>query len=200
MKTEFAGCIEYDDWLDQFEEIVQACDTPIIDLGCGGGNDTKYLTERGKRVLACDISAEKIDELRKAIPQAEALCLDMREKLPFADNSTKIVIADLSLHFFDREMTFAILEEIKRVLTLDGVLFFRVNSMPDYHTDRPGEVELEPHFYRTERGCFRRFFDRSDIETFFYGWKFLHLKAETMNRYRNPKYLWTGAVRVNKQE
>ena len=191
-------CIEYDDWLDRFWDLIEVCDTPIIDLGCGGGNDTKYLTERGKKVIACDHDLEKIEELRVSIPEAETLCMDMRECLPFENDSVQIVIADLSLHFFDSETTFKILEEITRILMKEGVLLFRVNAIPDYHTDRPGETELEPHFYRTVRGSFRRFFGRPDIDLFFKGWELLYLEEETMYRYRNPKYLWTGAVRVNK--
>lgn len=194
MKTGNGSCIEYDDWLDRFSELIARCETPIVDLGCGGGNDTKYLTERGKKVIACDHAADKIEELRKVIPEAEAICLDMRDRLPFADGSIQVVIADLSLHFFDSDTTFKILEDIKRILRPDGVILFRLNAIPDYHTDRPDEKKLEHHFYQTSRGSFRRFFDRADIDYFFAGWKLLYLEEETMYRYRNPKYLWTGAV------
>ena len=35
--------IKYDDWLELFDREIQNCQTPIIDLGCGCGNDTLYL-------------------------------------------------------------------------------------------------------------------------------------------------------------
>lgn len=41
--------IKYDDWLELFDKAIENCKTPIIDLGCGSGNDTLYLIERGKR-------------------------------------------------------------------------------------------------------------------------------------------------------
>ena len=198
MKAWDESCIKYDDWLDRFSELISACDTPVIDLGCGSGNDTKYLIERGKSVIACDHASDKVTRLRKAIPKAEVICMDMREEFPFHSSSAQIVIADLSLHFFDEATTFRILEEIKRVLKSDGVLLFRLNAIPDYHIDRAGEIELEPHFYQTERGSFRRFFDREDIRRFFKEWKLLYLEEETMYRYNNPKYLWTGAVRADR--
>lgn len=197
MQTWNESCIEYDDWLDRFSEWISVCNTPVIDLGCGSGNDTKYLIERGIKVIACDHDVDKIEKIRKRIPEAMVLCMDMREEFPFPDNSTQIVIADLSLHFFDEATTFRILEEIKRVLIPEGFLFFRVNAIPDYHKNQPGETELESHFYRKERGSYRRFFDRQDIEYFFKGWKMKYLKEETMYRYKNPKYLWTGAVQPN---
>lgn len=42
--------IKYDDWLEKFEEIIDACKTPILDLGCGSGNDTLYLINKGKKL------------------------------------------------------------------------------------------------------------------------------------------------------
>ena len=29
-----------DNWLDRFDSIINKCTTPILDLGCGSGNDT----------------------------------------------------------------------------------------------------------------------------------------------------------------
>lgn len=43
--------IKYDDWLDLFERALSECKMPIIDLGCGSGNDTLYLIEKGKKKL-----------------------------------------------------------------------------------------------------------------------------------------------------
>lgn len=40
--------IKYDNWLDLFDRAIMHCKTPIIDLGCGSGNDTLYLIEKGK--------------------------------------------------------------------------------------------------------------------------------------------------------
>ena len=44
--------IETDDWLIDFNQIISSCDTPILDLGCGSGNDTLYLIQKGKRVIS----------------------------------------------------------------------------------------------------------------------------------------------------
>ena len=45
--------IKLDDWLDKFETIIDSCSTPILDLGCGSGNDTLYLINKNK----CNIDA-----------------------------------------------------------------------------------------------------------------------------------------------
>ena len=35
--------IKVDDWLEKFDDIIMGTQKPILDLGCGGGNDTLYL-------------------------------------------------------------------------------------------------------------------------------------------------------------
>ena len=32
-----------DDWLEKFEAVIKGCTTPVLDLGCGSGNNTLYL-------------------------------------------------------------------------------------------------------------------------------------------------------------
>ena len=41
--------IKLDNWLDKFETIIDSCSTPILDLGCGSGNDTLYLINKNKQ-------------------------------------------------------------------------------------------------------------------------------------------------------
>ena len=41
--------LKYDDWLEQFKEIINNINDEIIDLGCGvTGNNTLYLLENKK--------------------------------------------------------------------------------------------------------------------------------------------------------
>ena len=61
--------IKYDDWLDVFERAIKNCETPIIDLGCGSGNDTLYLIERGKKVIPCDYSKNEYIIFKRIFPK-----------------------------------------------------------------------------------------------------------------------------------
>ena len=191
--------IQYDDWLRQFDEVIQRCTTPIIDLGCGSGNDTKYLIERGKQVVACDYSENAIKNIRKNFPEVtDAKCFDMTEGLPFPDRFTSLLIADLSLHYFSEHTTYAILEEIRRVLKTDGFLLLRVNSVRDTNHGAGQGTEIEHHYFALPDGQYKRFFDREDIDKFFRGWELLQLTESQMTRYELPKMLWTGLFRVKK--
>lgn len=102
----------------------------VLDLGCGGGGNTRWLLSQGREVVACDLSRNAVDAVARDCG-VEALCLDMREGLPFPDGRFGLVAADLSLHYFTEKETFFILGEIARVLSPGGALLFRVNSTAD---------------------------------------------------------------------
>lgn len=189
---------KYDKWLELFKDKIDNCMTPIIDLGCGSGTDSLYLLKKGKKVIPCDYCESAIKSIKKNLPQIERIeCFDMRDGLPFEDNFTDIVIADLSLHYFSEETTFEILKEIKRVLKPNGILLFRVNSTKDSNFMPNDMIEIETNFYETSVG-YKRFFNEEDINKFFSNWDKVYTNEETKERYGHKKVLWRGCYRVNK--
>lgn len=191
--------IVYDDWLDLFLKDIESCELPIIDLGCGSGNDTKYLIEHGKKVVACDYSDRAIENVRKNFPELiDAKCFDMTDGLPFEDGFAGIVIADLSLHYFSESVTRNVLNEIKRTLCNEGILIFRVNSVNDVNHGAGQGTEIEHHYFvNEENGRYKRFFDRADIDKFFGNWNIEYAEEEKMDRYKLLKILWRCKVSKN---
>ena len=188
--------IKIDDWLDDFSDIIKKCSTPVLDLGCGTGNDTLYLTQRNKRVIACDMSVTAIDAIRNNIPEVyDTRCFDMLRGLPFADGSFELVIADLCLHYFREADTFQLINDIKRVLTKDGHLIFRVNSINDVNHGAGKGTEVEPHLFETSDGRLKRFFDDDDINHFFGDFHIEYIKEEIMTRYELEKRLYRGCLK-----
>lgn len=188
--------VQYDLWLQEFEDVIRACSTPIVDLGCGSGSDTKYLLERGKRVIACDYSHRAIENIQKNFPEVSAaLCFDMTEGLPFADGFTDLLIADLSLHYFTEKVTGYVLEEIRRILTPEGAMLLRVNSVRDVNFGFGKGTEVERNYFRTKDGRYKRFFDREDIYRIFGGWNICTLSEGNTGRFGRPKELWTAMCR-----
>ena len=191
--------IQTDDWLDDFDSIIQACSTPVLDLGCGFGNDTLTLMQKGKQVIACDQSENALSNLRRNLPDVyETKRVNMLEGLPFADDTFEIVIADLCLHYFNKADTLRILDGIQRVLMSGGHLFVRVNSINDVNYGAGQGEEIEHHLYLNEDGCLKRFFDEADIHELFSTFEIEYLREERMTRYAADKYLFRVAVRKNK--
>lgn len=192
----------YDTWLDDYEQLLnQYKNTLVLDLGCGIGADTLYLIERGFKVLSCDFSKSALESIKKYIPQSETTYLNMLENFPFNNESFSIIIADLSLHYFNNEKTIHIMKEIKRILKNNGILLARVASVNDFNFGAGVGVELEKNFY-FEGDYTKRFFDESDIQKYFSIIGGFDAHETSMMRdeeeYSKPKVLYQ--IKVTKEE
>ena len=185
-KTYSMGKITYDNWLDKYKDVLDKCKTKVLDLGCGVGNDTLYLTERGFKVIACDYSDVALKHLKEQLKSVETKWLDISTSLPFKDTTFDLVIADLSLHYFDGKTTIAIMKEIKRILKPNGHLLARVNSIADKNFGAGNGQKIEDNYYFVE-GYNKRFFSIEDAKKFFSYIGKTKIKEADMLRYREPK-------------
>lgn len=178
--------IVYDNWLDNYKNVLDKCKTTVLDLGCGTGNDTLYLTERGFQVIACDYSEVALDKIKNTFDNVETKLIDIAETLPFDDNSFDLIIADLSLHYFDENTTKKIMRELKRILSPNGNLLARVNGVEDINHGAGQGKKLEENFYFVE-GYNKRFFDIIDAKRFFSIIGKTYIREAEMLRYSKPK-------------
>lgn len=186
-----------DGWLADYDGIIENCFTPVIDLGCGSGNNTLHFLNKGKMVIACDQSEVAINLIRKNFQDVMgAECFNMLDGLPFEDDAYEIVCADLCLHYFSEEDTRAILAEIKRILTPGGYLFVRVNSVKDVNHGAGQGEEVEHHLYMTEDGRYKRFFDYDDIKRIFSDFKIQFCEEQKMGRYTLEKIVYSIVLRA----
>ncbi len=180
-------------WLAKMRTFPSGCD--LLELGCGPGRDTKFLTERGFRVVAVDISQDALAACAREVPTAHLLQHDLAQPLPFADRRFCVVLASLSLHYFPWFTTLGILAEVRRCLTLGGLLVSRFNSTNDVNYGARGFRELEPNFYDVA-GRNKRFFDVQAVNTLFSsGWRLESAQEQMIARYRVPKVVWEVVAR-----
>jgi SAM-dependent methyltransferase len=188
-------CDTGDPWLVRWEAILEhaRCGT-LLELGCGGGRDSRYLTGLGFRVIAGDCSPEALELCRTSAPLADVRQIDLREQLPFTDEAFPVVVASLCLHFFPWSLTMNIMDEIRRCLKPGGFLLLRVNSIRDMHHDAAGLQVVEPNLFLVN-GLLKRFFDREAMERLIgTRWKVHSLDELTVDRYNAPKVLWEAVL------
>lgn len=185
----------YDLWLDKYANILEKSkEQCIVDLGCGAGGDSLYLTERGYKVIACDYSEEALNIVNKFLPEVKTIQVDIMRTLPYEDESIQVIIADLSLHYFDNETTKSIIKEIKRVLKPNGYIIGRVNSVNDINYGAGNGKEIEERFYLTKDG-YKRFFNEEDIYNYFAEFIIEVCREESIMKYSLKKKAFEFLVR-----
>ena len=93
----------------------------VLEVACGTGYTTTYLTNIGLSVIATDLTpammkrAREIPETRGAqFVEANAL------SLPFPDGAFKLVVSTRFMHLFPKEMQLRVLRELSRVTSPGG--------------------------------------------------------------------------------
>ena len=169
----------YDMWLDKYIDYIVSAKKTIIDLGCGIGNDTLFIKSCGKEVLSIDYSDEALKIINQNVEGANTLKMNFEDEWLLKKESADLIIANLSLHYFNTETTLKIINSIRDTLVDGGILIVRVNSINDTNYGSSSLDEIEPHYYEA-MNIKKRFFDREDIDFFFSGFKILNCKEENV--------------------
>jgi SAM-dependent methyltransferase len=132
----------------RFNEVVQifkdnGC-SEILDLGCGSGRHLVHLSREGFKTTGLDISPTGLRLTREWMAEegikAGLVLGDMREPLPFRDDSFKGVLSTQVIHHDLIAGVRRAIQEIGRVLVSGGVAFVTVSGRKD---DLDSE-EIEP--------------------------------------------------------
>ena len=134
----------------------------VYDLGCGIGRHTVYLARQGFVVDASDVSVQGLKETRRWLDdeklEARLLYADLAT-LPYDDGAFDAVVAFNVIYHAYRDGVEASLDEIRRVLAPNGLLFVTFNSISseDYGKGRRvddntyvkvgGVEDGIPHYY-----------------------------------------------------
>jgi SAM-dependent methyltransferase len=172
----------------------------ILELGCGSGRDTHYLTSLGFKVIAGDYSPAAVKTCRSHVPTADVRLIDIRKPLPFDDGTFPVIVASLCLHYFPWPETIAIMAEMRRCLAPNGFLLARVNSTGDIHYGASGHREIEPGLYDAN-GELKRFFDKEAVERLTgTKWHVWNREERTVHRYDSPKVVWELLLEKNRRD
>jgi len=127
----------------------------ILEVGCGSGPLTEWLTDHGASVVACDVSSAMLDIARSRVGgRAELHHHDLTAPLSFVDDaSVDLVVASLVFHYL-RDWD-APLRELHRVLCRSGAVVMSIHHPAwDWRNHCPedyfallqvSEVWVEPH-------------------------------------------------------
>ncbi len=160
----------------------------ILDLGCGTGRNSNYLSEEGNKVIGIEISKTAIS-LAKTRAKELGLEVDYRtgdigKKYEIEDNFIDIVLDVTSSNSLNEAGREIYLNEVNRILKSNGYFFVRAlckdgnKNVKNLLKQNPGE-EYDTYVIR-EIGLTERVFSRDDfIKMYGKYFKILHLEKKT---------------------
>ena len=186
-KTDYLNDI----WMEKYKDIINQNELgKALDLGCGLGQDSVYLKEKGYDVIACDISTYALDQIKEKYPEIKTQHLDVSNKLPFEGNSISLINANLSLHYFTMDKTKEIFEEIRRILKPGGLFIGRMNSDKNNYVNENTQIIEENLYYEPKTNKYRRLFNQEQFDLLTPNWNIIILNEDETIRAGYKKYTW----------
>ncbi|MBI4225286.1 MAG: class I SAM-dependent methyltransferase [Candidatus Sungbacteria bacterium] len=128
-----------DDWwvegTDRFVSFLKSGDL-VLDVGCGPGTKSKYLTGKGLRVFGIDLADKFIEIARQKVPEAEFAVLDMQDAGKLEKDFDGI-FAQASLLHIAKKDAMEVLRKLVAKLKPGGYLYVAVKEK------RPGGADEE---------------------------------------------------------
>lgn len=180
-------------WLRKYQ--TQLCGKTVLEIGCGEGDDTKYLAKNSGSVIAIDRDINRLKEFNSTFANVVIQQVDITNGIFFSENQFSAVVASLSLHYFSRVQTEKIIDGIQYCLARNGTLIVRVNSTKDSNYGAVGYPQIESDIFNVD-GQLKRFFTKDNVLDYFSkNWQVDHLEEKTIDRYQKPKVVWEFIAR-----
>jgi len=133
--------------IDRFLSMAPTPNSSILDIGCGNGKDTDYLSQKGATPLGIDISPGMLKEARKRIPLGILCQMDMRN-LGFYNGTFDGAWANGCIYHVPKSDLPEVLKEVWRVLKPSGVFSFNAKAGHGERLEkRPRSFQGGPRFY-----------------------------------------------------
>jgi SAM-dependent methyltransferase len=122
-----------DDWwvegTDRFVSLLKP-GSFVLDVGCGSGVKSAYLTGKGLRVLGIDFSDKLIDIAKRETPGAEFRVMDMHDASALAEEFDGIFAQATFLHIPKKELA-GVIEGLVQKLVSGGMFYAAVKGLRD---------------------------------------------------------------------
>lgn len=183
--------LDIDMWIDDYKEYFED-EGKCLELGCGIGQYSKRLMEYGYNVISTDISDIALNEVKKFNKNVEKV--DMSEPLKYEDNSFDLVFSSLAIHYFSKEKTFELINEIHRILKKDGLFIGSVNGLEGYDAIKDTALKIEENFY-FNKNKYIHLFDEEELKKYFIDFKILKIEKREVERFGHKKNYWIFIIK-----
>ncbi len=135
----------------------------VLDVGCGGGIKTKYISEKGHCVLGIDFSEKMIEIARRENPEVEFAVIDMYD-MDKIEETFDGIFAQAALLHIPKTRALEVLTKMKDKLNEDGLLYLAVKGIREDGTEED-IVRQNDYGYEYER--FFSYFKLEELKAYF---------------------------------
>ncbi|MFZ3020015.1 MAG: class I SAM-dependent methyltransferase [Minisyncoccia bacterium] len=137
-------------------------DATILDIGCGAGQKTRYISKKGYKVIGADFSEKMIEIAQKQAPEINFEVLDIYEIDKFHKTFDAIFAQAVLLHI-PKARVEEVLLKIKSRLNQNGLLYIAVKAVRDDGIEEHTKQEND-YGYKYER--FFSYYTMSELEKY----------------------------------
>ncbi len=133
----------------------------VLNIGCGVGQETQLLSERGFRVTAIDLSSKMVEHTRKKCPSAYVI---QGEFLKFNFHKRfDAIFAFAFIHLFPKSDANKVLKKMYKLLKRKGVLFINTNLSTE---SREGwEIKNDSLFPNSRQTRYRKHWTEVELQS-----------------------------------
>lgn len=135
----------------------------VIDVGCGAGVKSRYLSKKGLDVTGIDFSEKLIDIAKRESTGIEFVVMDMKD-LSKLNRKFDGVFAQASLLHIPKDGIVDILDILMSILKSDGYIYIAVKGK---HPDGPEEAILKESDYGYDYERFFSYFTMDELKGYF---------------------------------
>lgn len=142
----------YDKTYDQFCDLLSQGKTTILEIGCGPGNITRYLTNKLPQtsILATDVSPQMVNYAKDNVPKAIFKVIDAREIATIGSHFNGIMCG-FCVPYLAMEDLSKLINDCNILLNSNGILYLSAiegnytDSNYEYSSD--GKLKTFVHYY-----------------------------------------------------
>lgn len=138
----------------------------VLDLGCGLGANSFFLSEKGFNVTCVDKDENAIDDIKKNFPNIKAVKSDILNFDYWDDKYDLILILNV-LHFFNLQQAKQIIGNAIGSLNKNGLIYLQVFSINDPAFKKMSNKNLlteeKNTFFKKETNSFMHFFEKEEL-------------------------------------
>ena len=115
-------------------------------------------------------------------------------ELPYENDSFDLVFSSLAIHYFSKEKTAQLINEIHRVLKDGGLFIGSVNGLEGYNSIKDTAIKLEENFY-FNKGKYIHLFNDKELRKYFKDYQILKIEKREVERFGHKKNYWIFIVK-----